>query len=296
MGPLNMPVAEVDVDEALARRLLAAQFDDLARLPLSLLAHGWDTVVFRLGDEYVLRLPRRQLAADFFAHEQAWLGSIAGDLPLPVPVTLRLGQPQDEYPWAWSVCPWIPGTTADVEPPSDPLVAAEDLGRFLAALHRPAPPDAPTNPFRGVPLADRVDRFAEQLRVVEAMVDVDAVTRRWEVALAAPADDGPPVWIHGDLHPANLLVDGGRLSGVIDFVDLAAGDRATDLAVAWMLFEDGASRERFRVEAAVDDDATWARAHGWALAFALAILANSADHPRMAAIARRGLTSVLAPN
>ena len=90
-----------------------------------------------------------------------------------------------------------------------------------------------------------------------------ALTAAWEHALAAPAYDGPGVWIHGDLMPGNLLANNGRLSAVIDFGCLGVGDPATDLAIAWILF-DGESRAEFR--RAVDvDDATWARGRGWAL-------------------------------
>ncbi|MER7151067.1 phosphotransferase [Streptomyces lydicus] len=42
--------------------------------------------------------------------------------------------------------------------------------------------------------------------------------------------------LHGDLHPANILVDRGRIRAVIDFGDITSGDPATDLSVAWMLF------------------------------------------------------------
>ncbi len=288
MAASNMPVAEVDVDEALVRDLLAAQHPDLADRPLSLLAHGWDTVVFRLGDDLVVRLPRRAIVADVLVHEQRWLGELAPGLPLPVPVSVRVGDPQPPYPWTWSVCPWLPGETADAAPPADGALAADDLGAFLAALHQPAPPGAPTNPFRGVPLTERNGRFDEHLAAVEDAVDAAELRARWAAALAVPAHAGPPVWIHGDLHPANLLVSGGRLAGVIDFVDLCAGDPATDLAVAWMLLERAADRDRLR-RAAGCDDAAWARGEGWALAFAVAILANSADHPRMAAIGRATL-------
>ena len=45
--------------------------------------------------------------------------------------------------------------------------------------------------------------------------------------MRAPAWPGAPVWIHGDLSEGNLLLQGGRLSGVIDFGGLAAGDPAT---------------------------------------------------------------------
>jgi aminoglycoside phosphotransferase (APT) family kinase protein len=291
MPASNMPVAEVDVDEDLVRRLLADQFPDLAALAVTLLAQGWDTVVFRLGDDHVVRLPRRQLAADAFANEQAWLATLAPGLPLPVPSTLHLGRPALGYPWAWSVCPWIPGETADVTPPTDGLQAATDLGAFLRALHRPAPPDAPRNPWRGVPLRERGDRFEEHLGAVDG-VDRAAIRRQWRLVVEVPDHAGPPRWFHGDLHPANVLVDAGRVSGVIDFVDLAAGDPATDLAVAWMLFDDPAHRDALRATAGSPDDSTWARAAGWALALALAILASSADHERMAAIGRRTLERV----
>jgi aminoglycoside phosphotransferase (APT) family kinase protein len=41
--------------------------------------------------------------------------------------------------------------------------------------------------------------------------------RVWDSALSAPRYAGPPVWLHGDLHPANILVTDGQVSGVIDF-------------------------------------------------------------------------------
>jgi aminoglycoside phosphotransferase (APT) family kinase protein len=99
------------------------------------------------------------------------------------------------------------------------------------------------------------------------------------------------VWLHGDLHPANLLVAGGRLSAVIDFGDLTAGDPATDLAVAWMLFD--ASERSLLRRLTGADDATWRRARGWAIHLSLAYLANSADHPVIAGVGRRTLAAVL---
>jgi aminoglycoside phosphotransferase (APT) family kinase protein len=292
-----MPAAEVDVSPDLVRRLLAVQQPDLAELAIELMANGWDNAMMRVGDVLVARLPRREVAAELVIREQRWLPVLAPRLPLPVPAPVRTGQPALGYPWSWSIIPFLPGESAARTPPAYWPDAAVSLGRFLAALHTPAPPEAPVNAVRGVPLADRTERFTEYLSAASGLADHRAVTRAWQAALAVPAWDQPPVWLHGDLHPANIVVHRGRISGVIDFGDITSGDPATDLSVAWMLlpaqFHDvfrSAYRPAGRHAAS---DETWARALGWALALALAILANSADHPLMASVGRRTLTAVL---
>jgi aminoglycoside phosphotransferase (APT) family kinase protein len=297
MSPEPMPAAEVDVSPDLVRGLLAAQQPDLADLPVTMMAHGWDNAMCRIGDTLVARLPRRAIAVDCLMHEQQWLPALAPRLPLPVPAPLRIGRPGLGYPWPWSVVPFLPGRPAAQNPPADPRDAAAGLGRFLAALHVPAPPDAPRNPFRGIPLADRDGTHAENLAAVDGQVDRGAVNRAWAAAVAAPVWDRPPVWLHGDLHPANILVDRGRLSGVIDFGDITSGDPAADLSVAWMLLPPG-PREVFQAgyRAAARYPAggdLWARAKGWALAFALMFLAHSADNPQLAGIGQRTLSAVL---
>ena len=155
------------------------------------------------------------------------------------------------------------------------------------------------NPFRGVPLANRTEVFESRLDRLAADVDAAAARLVWAEALAAPRWDGPPLWLHGDLHPANILVDRGRISGVIDFGDITTGDPATDLSVAWALLP-GAAHAAFRdAYGAAGGPASaagiWLRARGWALGLALAILAGSADNAVMAAIARRSLAAVLGP-
>lgn len=290
--PAPTPPAEVDVSVELVHRLLAVQHPDLAEQPLELLANGWDNVLFRLGSDLVVRLPRRALAAALVEHEQTWLPVLAPRLPLPIPAPVRVGQPALGYPWRWSVLPYLHGEIAARAPFADSSAAATTLGAFLRALHEPAPGDAPANPFRGVPLVQRDGAFRQRLASLHDAIDVDAVTRVWSEALARPAWSGPPVWLHGDLHPANLLVDDGVLSAVIDFGDLTAGDPATDLAVAWMAFS-ARDRAVFRTAYGKADDDTWARARGWACGLALAFLAHSADNPLMAAIGTRTIDAVL---
>ncbi|HEX7105870.1 MAG TPA: aminoglycoside phosphotransferase family protein [Acidothermaceae bacterium] len=290
--PAPTPPAEIDLSATLVRELLVVQHPDLAELPLGLLANGWDNVLFRLGEELVVRLPRRALAAALVEHEQTWLPLLAPRLPLPIPAPTHVGRPALGYPWRWSVVPFLPGEIAARARFERPAVAAATLGEFLRALHQPAPADAPANPFRGVPLAERDDAMRRRLAGLADLVDVEAATRVWDDALARPASSGPAVWLHGDLHPANLLVHDGALSAVIDFGDLTAGDRATDLSVAWMAFSPD-DRAVFRSAYGNPDDDTWARARGWACGLALAFLAHSSDNPLMAAIGSRALDAVL---
>jgi len=296
-----MPAAEVEVTPELVRRLLRTQHPDLAGLPVEPLANGWDNTLFRLGDGLVVRLPRRTLGANILVNEQRWLPVLAPRLPLPVPAPVRIGgpAPDEGYPWPWSVVNFLPGTPASSGVSFDPAVAAADLGGFFGALHAAAPPDAPANPFRGVPLASRAANFAENLATLHGQVNRAEVLAAWEAALAVPPWSGPPRWLHGDPHPANILIHDGRVSGVIDFGDITAGDPAADLSLAWMLLP-VTTHDKFRTAyAAAGNDtispATWARARGWALNLAIVFLAWSADNPDLHKVGKQTLSATLTP-
>ncbi len=169
-----MPAAEVDVCVELVRQLLAEQHPDLAGQALGVLANGWDNLVATIGADLLARLPRRALAAELVANEQRWLPVLAPGLPLPVPVPVRVGRPARGFPWSWSVVPFLPGRVAALAAPDHLAAAAEALGEFLAALHVPAPPDAPVNPFRGGPLAARAGQFTEHLGLIGSGPEADA--------------------------------------------------------------------------------------------------------------------------
>jgi aminoglycoside phosphotransferase (APT) family kinase protein len=286
----------VPIDISLVRALLLEQHADLLHLPLVDVGEGWDNRLFRLGDDLAIRLPRRAAAAALIEHEQRWLPVLAPRLPLPIPVPLRIGRPGCGFPWCWSVVRWFTGETAMVEPPQDPATTAMVLGRFLRALHHPAPEEAPQNPWRGVPLAARDKGIREHLQRLDRLIDCQAVLTLWERALATPAWSGPPLWIHGDLHPGNLLIAGGDISAVIDFGDLTAGDPAADLAVAWMLLPRPA-RSLFLTSARGDfnplDDAMLMRARGWALVLGTAFLASARDDEPATALGRATIDAAL---
>lgn len=296
----DMPAAEVDIDVDLVVRLVASQFPHLAGRPVTPLAFGWDNALFRLGDDLLARLPRRAAGVPLVAHEQRWLPELAPGLPLPIPAPVGNGIPGEGYPWPWSICPFFEGVSvlAHVDAGgtfTDPVVEGKRMGEFLATFHRPAPAEAPNNPYRGVPLRDRDERLRHDLArtrdEVDRLVGVSALERAWNAALETPDWAEPPVWLHGDVHPGNLVTDGRKITAVVDLGDLCAGDPASDLVVAWMLF-DADARTAFRAAVDVDAD-TWHRGHGWALCIGMSLLASSADNPPYRRLAERTLAAAL---
>ncbi|MEY9871620.1 aminoglycoside phosphotransferase (APT) family kinase protein [Streptacidiphilus sp. MAP12-33] len=281
-----MTHSTIEITAELVRDLLREQHPDLADRPVRLGALGWDNQVWRLGEDLAVRLPWATDAADaLLLKEHAWLPVLAPALPLPVPVPQRLGAPGALFPRPWLVTTWVRGEPADRSPVTRGADAARALAAFLTALHRPAPADAPASHDRGGPLADHAEGFAHQLddaTELGLIPDPDAVRAIWEDAAAAPVWTGPDLWIHGDLHPANVLTADGTLCGVIDFGALFAGDPACDLAAAWLLLPDGAAEPFFRAYSPSPDPATLRRARGWAVAKALACL-------RVGEAGRRGL-------
>lgn len=285
MATTRTPDADVAIDTALVRALLRAQVPDDADLDLELVANGWDNVTYRLGDTAAVRLPRRAAAAQLIRHEQRCLPELAEALPLEVPVPRYAGHPEAGYPWHWSVVPWIAGEPADRQPPD--AGEAAQLGRFLRALHTAAPADAPRNPYRGVPLAGRAEGFEPRIRrLASSGVDTAVLEAAWAAAVEAPPWTAAPRWLHGDLHPRNVLVRGGTLCAVIDWGDVTAGDPATDLAAAWLLFDvpaHGVLREAY----GDDDPALWRRAAGWAALFGAIFLEVGAEDERFLEVGRR---------
>lgn len=289
-----MPAAEFEIGEELVRALLVEQHPDLADRRLALVAEGWDNVIYRLGDDLVVRLPRRQLGADLVANEHRWLPDLASRLPIPIAAPVRTGAASSGYPWPWSICAWFDGVVAADAPLAVPDVEARRLGEFVAAFHTEAPTDAPANPFRGQPMAYLRSRIPDTVERLGALVDGDAVSERAADLLEVDDWVGPPLWLHGDLHTANVVVRDGAIAAVLDLGDLTSGDPAGDLAIAWMLFGER-ERELFRDVAGSRfpiDDATWQRAQAWALHFALLYLLHSRDNERFGRMGAQLLAAV----
>ena len=291
-------MAEITIDIPLVHSLLLEQHPDLAELPLTQVGEGWDNAVFRLGDNLAVRLPRRSATAAMIEHEQRWLPELAPRLPLPVPTPVRIGRPGAGFAWPWSVVPWFAGTTSFSEPPEHPNAVAAALGAFIRALHQPAPPEAPLSPSRSIPLDARTARLHGHLDQLRGVVDRERVLALWDRLVVTPRWPGPRVWLHGDLHPGNLLIANGALAAVIDFGDVTAGDPATDLSVMWMLLppehRDALFNAAGRSRANPADDQVWRRARGWALAIGVAVVALGQEGNPLSEMGRRTIEAALA--
>ena len=289
---------ELDIDAALVGRLVAERFPQWAGLPVQeVVSAGTENAMYRLGDDMVVRLPRRPDGTREVDKEQRWLPRLAPHLPLAVPVPLAKGEPGEGYALPWGVFRWLDGDNVYDAPlggGTELADAAVELGRFVAALRKVDATGGPPS-WRGGPLAGDDDHVRAAIRGLGAdgALDGVAATAAWEAALRLPQWDGDPVWLHGDLLPGNLLVQGGRLSAVIDFGGLGVGDPAADTLAAWAVFDAG-TRGLFR-EAADVDDATWGRGRGWALCFGLVAEHHyRVTNPVLAAVGHRAVTEALA--
>ena len=264
------------------------QHPDLADLPLTLGARGWDNQLWRLGDDLAVRLPwATQDADELLLKEHTLLPAMAPRLPLQIPVPQRLGQPSERFPRPWIVTTWVAGEPAGPRPRDSrcrgsrhpgglswpPCTSPRLTTRLLAGDRR------------GGPLAGSGEGFAHLLKEATdrgLISDPDAVREVWDDALAGPDWAGPALWLHGDLHPANLLTRDGNFCGVVDFGDMCAGDPACDLAACWILLPDGVIDRFHQSYSPAADAATLRRARGWALCKALAcvLIGDAGVHGR----------------
>lgn len=288
--PVTPPPADIHVDLALAKRLLASQHPDLVAQDVRIAAEGWDNVIFRVGEELALRIPRREMAAKLIEHEQQWLPELAAELPIPIPAAVRIGRPTEYFPYAWSVVPWVGGTMALHDALHSSQAAR--LGSFLKVLHQLVPPpDPPVNPYRGGSLGERRELYARRVEAAAETLGEEHTSATWRFlddAFRIAIPDAPS-WIHGDLHSKNVIARDGRIASVIDWGDICTGDRATDLASLWIMFEPRAHDIFWSSYGDVEDD-LMARARAWAVAFGLMLY--DSHHESDPTFARAGITTI----
>ncbi len=273
-----MPVwdAEVTVDEALTRRLLEEQFPDLASLPTVLLGSGWDNTVYTVGGEWVFRFPRREVVLPGFRLEIEFLPQLDPLLPSAIPVPELIGEPSEAFSWPFFGARMLPGVELADAPETDREALAVELARFLRTLHRDEAVQAvgrplPENWTRRADMEVRVpyvlDKLVELDSLWHAPEDVRALI---EDARSLPPPE-PKAVCHGDLHFRHVLVEDGRMSGVIDWIDLCRGEPALDLQIVWSVLPPNA-RPAFLAEYGDVDDETLLRARVIAFHLGAALL------------------------
>lgn len=280
--------AETVVDEEQARALVRGQFPTIAARSVQLVGSGWDYTVFRVDDDWAFRFPRRRVVLEPMARELAVLPGLAPLLPLAVPVPVHLGRPGDGFPWPFYGASWLSGGDAVLFENRDLL--APQLGRFLRALHAAHVPGLPSDANRRADMSRRVPLTREALAAIAAQwtapPQVEDVLRDAE---ALPPSKLVTV-CHGDLHVRQLLVEGPRLAGIIDWVDVCCSDPGIDLMVVFA-FLPPAARPAFFAEYGEADAASLLRARVLALNIS-AVLARYARAERNDPVEREALASL----
>ena len=268
--PISEPLAEMHIDAELVRTLISRQFPKYAHLAITFLDSGWDNESYRLGADYIVRLPRREKAAALIINETTWLPKLKDKLPIPISCPVDVGKPDRMYPWHWAIVPWFDGETADMQPLRG--TEAVRMVQFLKALHKSTPENAPVNLYRGISLQAKADNVRERIKRLKSKTQriTHTITELWQQALQEDFPTNPSL-IHGDLHPRNITVNNHTIQAIIDWGDITSGDIATDLSCLWMLFDNKEIRQKALEEYGASKS-TITRAIGWAIYFGVVLL------------------------
>ena len=268
---LSTPPAEIPIDTNLVARLLQAQCPQWADLDIRFLGAGWDNENYRLGDQFIVRLPRRAVAVPLMQSEINCLPRLPHPLPISVPVPVYVGHPDQHFPWPWTVLPWFDGTNASYALPNGS--EALRLAAFLCHLHTYGnAEDAPHNPHRSEPLRLRDEAIKTRMARLKTKTPLltPLIEALWDRAINTPFPDRMHL-VHGDLHSGNVVIHENRIQAIVDWGDVTKGDVAVDLAIFWMLFPNKTTRTRaFQAYGASDD--LIKRAIGWAVYYGVVLL------------------------
>lgn len=288
---------QLDIDDELARRLIAQQLPDLESYEVTRLPGvGTVNATFKVGGGLTARFPL-QLSDPGDAHaalelEAAALAEFADMSPVPAPVPFAIVRPDGGHPMPWSLQTWVDGavmTPVDVAASHE---VASDLGGLIRAL-RAAPVYGRRfrGHGRGGTLSDHDAWMQHCLGQIEPYMDAEPLRSMWARFRQLPAGQ-PHVMAHSDLTPWNLLTADGQLAGVLDAGWFGPADPSLDLVCAWHLF-DPPARAVLRTELAATD-VEWERGAAWAFEQAMGLVwYYHTSNPAMAWLGETTITRLL---
>jgi aminoglycoside phosphotransferase (APT) family kinase protein len=262
MGKANQWDADWEISDELVQRLIGSQFPELGAGRIKRLGNGWDNAVYLIGAEYVFRFPRRHIAVDLIRMEGRLLPKLADYIAIPYPKPLFYGKETDEYPVPFLGYTYLPGEFPLGVTDGQRATSAAILGRFLKQLHSfPAQlaleSGAPHDHRNLRDIAQRQEKmrkFYADLKGHMREEERNAMSEYLNQVVQPEALPQRDVFLHGDLHFKNMLVDErGRVSGIIDWGDMNVGHPACDLSVAYSFLPPQARSEFFAAYGEVDE-------------------------------------------
>jgi aminoglycoside phosphotransferase (APT) family kinase protein len=270
---MEMHPGQLTVSAAAVRELVDAQFPQWRGLRVAMVdSQGTVNTIARIGEHLTARFPLQpgdpQEVRRWLEAEAAATAELAGRTRFATPEPVAIGEPGAGFPLPWSVQTWVSGVDATVADPGESVEFAQDLATFILEV-RAIPTQGRTfsGGGRGGRLRDHVKWMATSLEASHGLLDVPLMRGLWSEMVDLPRGDAPDVMNHCDLIPGNVLVNEGRLTGVLDAGGLQPADPALDLVGAWHLLEE-APRQVLR-EALECDDLEWTRGRAWAFQQAL---------------------------
>ncbi len=282
------------------RGLVDSQFPDWRDLPVrAVQAQGTVNLLFRIGDEFVARFP---LQPGDPARTRRWLESEAlaasellGRTRFRTPTPVAIGDPGDGYPLPWSVQTWLPGPAEGPATDFDTggsVEFAHDLAEFVQGVRAISIRGRTfRGSGRGGDLRSHDGWMQTCFQRSGQLLDVPRLRARWKILRELPRGATDDKMTHGDLTPGNVLIDGGRLAGVIDVGGLGPTDPSLDLVAAWHLLDPGPRRVlRDDLDCGEQE---WARGQAWAFEQAMGLVWYYVDsNPAMSLLGRRTLQRI----
>ncbi|MCS3843756.1 phosphotransferase [Microbacterium sp. AK031] len=262
-----MAAASEEITSSLVHSLVSEQFPQWSELPIRPVeVQGWDNRTFRLGDRMTVRLPSADGYVAGLVREEQTLAILGSSFRVAIPRVVATGAPSAAFNRPWSVREWIEGDTLIAVGTRERESAISSLGdalRELQACDTVGDPWAGSaSAYRGCHISAVGEEIQDRLSLL-ARRHAEGCRALWNAAVATVWTE-PPVWVHGDVAPGNMLFDSsGQLAALIDFGQTCVGDPACDLAFAWLSCS-SLERDRLHDRLELPEDA-WLRGAAWAL-------------------------------